>query len=110
MDAEFLRLFLLQRKGSELVALIDGCDDVLLSLTRVSLATPSVRLPLTIDPILVILDTREFIIRFDGSYMPTVSSGIGVTLGYRIQLLPLPLSLFLPKLMMRNKQKALALR
>ena len=42
-----------------------------------------VRSPLTIDPDLVILDTREFLIRFDGSYMPTVGSGIGITLGYR---------------------------
>jgi hypothetical protein len=83
MDAECLRLFLLQCKGSELVALIDGCDNVLSSLTRVSLATPIVRLPLTIDPDLVILDTREFLIRFDGSYMPTAGSGIGITLGYR---------------------------
>ena len=82
MDAEFLRFFLLQRKGSELVALIDGCDDVLSSLTRVSLATSIVRLPLTIDPDLVILDTRKFVIIFDGSYMPTVGSGIGITLGY----------------------------
>ena len=38
---------------------------------------------LTIDPDLVIIDTREFIIRFDGSYMPDVGSGIGITLGYR---------------------------
>jgi hypothetical protein len=89
MDAAFLRLFLLQRKGSELVALIDGCDDVLSSLTRVSMATPSVRLPLTIAPDLVILDTREFLIRFDGSYMPTVGSGIGITLGYRDSVTPI---------------------
>ena len=83
MDVEFLRLFLLQCKGSELAALIDACDDVLSSLTRVSLVSPNVRSPLTIDPDLVILDTREFIIRFDGSYMPTLGSGVGMTLGYR---------------------------
>jgi len=42
-----------------------------------------VRSSLPIDPDLVILDTREFLIRFDGSYMPGVGSGIGITLGYR---------------------------
>jgi len=63
--------------------LIDGCDEVLTSLTRVTLANPPVTLSLTIDPDLVIIDTREFIIRFDGSYMPDVGSGIGITLGYR---------------------------
>ena len=48
-----------------------------------------VRLPLTIAPDLVILDTREFLIRFDGSYMPTVGSGIGITLGYRDSATPI---------------------
>jgi hypothetical protein len=66
-----------------LVALIDGCDEVLASITRVSMANPTVTLPLAINPDLVILDTREFLIRFDGSYMPDVGSGIGITLGYR---------------------------
>jgi hypothetical protein len=47
------------------------------------MAIPTIRLPLTIDPDLVIIDTREFLIRFDGSYMPDVGSGIGITLGYR---------------------------
>jgi hypothetical protein len=83
MDVEFLRIFLLQRKGSELATLIDGCDEILGSLTRVTLAHPTIRLPLAIDPDLVIIDTREFLIRFDGSFIPTVGSGIGITLGYR---------------------------
>ena len=47
------------------------------------MAIPTIRSPLTIDPDLVIIDTREFIICFDGSYMPDVGSGIGITLGYR---------------------------
>jgi hypothetical protein len=66
-----------------LVALIDACDEVLTSLTRVTLANPPVISSLPIDPDLVIIDTREFLIRFDGSYMPGVGSGIGITLGYR---------------------------
>lgn len=40
-------------------------------------------MPLAIAPDVVILDTRDFLIRFDGSYMPDVGSGIGLTLGYR---------------------------
>ena len=58
MDSAFLRIFLLQRKGSELATLIDGCDAILTSLNRASLATPVITQPLTIDPNLVILDTR----------------------------------------------------
>ena len=83
MDPAFLRIFLLQRTGRELSALIDGCDEVLASLTRVTLANPPVLASLSIDPDLVIIDTREFQIRFDGSFMPGVGSGIGITLGYR---------------------------
>ena len=30
MDVAFLRLFLLQRMGQELVVLVDGCDEVFL--------------------------------------------------------------------------------
>ncbi len=66
-----------------MVALIDGCDKVFTSLTRVTLANPPVISSLPIDPDLVIIDTREFLIRFDGSYMPGAGSGIGITLGYR---------------------------
>jgi hypothetical protein len=32
---------------------------------------------------MVIMDTRDFLIRFDGSYVPQVGSGIGITLAYR---------------------------
>jgi hypothetical protein len=49
----------------------------------VTLSNPTVVLSLPIDPDLVIMDTREFQIRFDGSYMPGVGSGIGITIGYR---------------------------
>ena len=63
--------------------MIDACDEVFSSLSRVTLANPTVISSLPIDPDLVILDTRDFVIRFDGSYMPTVGSGIGVTLSYR---------------------------
>jgi hypothetical protein len=66
-----------------LVDLIDGCDAALASLNRVTLAHPLVISSLPIDPDLVIIDTREFLIRFDGSYMPGIGSGIGITLGYR---------------------------
>jgi len=66
-----------------LVALIDGFDEVFTSLSRVTITNPTVIQSLPIDPDLVIIDTREFIIRFDGSYMPDVGSGIGITLGYR---------------------------
>ena len=31
----------------------------------------------------MIIDTREFLIRFDGSFIPTVGSGIGISLAYR---------------------------
>ena len=72
--------------------MVDGCDAVLSSLDRVSLANPTITLPLTISPDLVILDTREFLIRFDGSYMPDVGSGIGITLGYRDS--PTPIATF----------------
>ena len=65
-----------------MVTLIDGCDEVFASLTRVSMALPTIRSPLTIDPDLVIIDTRYFFMQFDGSYMPGVGSGIGITLGY----------------------------
>lgn len=58
MDCAFLRIFLLQRKGTELAALIDGCDAILASLTRASLATPVITSSLAIAPNLVILDTR----------------------------------------------------
>ena len=83
MDASFLRIFLLQRTGRELVALIDGIDLVLSSLTRASLANPTIVAPLAIAPDVVTIDTRDFLIRFDGSYMADIGSGIGVTLGYR---------------------------
>ena len=63
--------------------MIDGCDEVLASLTRVTLSNPLVISSLPIDPDLVIMDTREFQIRFDGSFMPGVGSGIGITLAYR---------------------------
>ena len=63
--------------------MIDGCDEVLASLTRVTLANPPVLASLSIAPDLVIIDTREFQIRFDESCMPGVGSGIGITLGYR---------------------------
>jgi hypothetical protein len=66
-----------------LVTLIDGCDEIFASLTRVTLASPPVLSSLPIDPDLVIIDTREFLIRFDGSYMPGIGSGIGGTLGFR---------------------------
>jgi hypothetical protein len=92
MDIEILQLFLLQRTGRELAALVDGCDEVLSSLDWVSLANPTVTFPLTIYPDLVILNTREFMIYFDGSYMPDVSSGIGITLGYKDS--PLPIATF----------------
>ena len=59
---------------------------------QVSLANPTVTLILTISPDLVIIDTREFMIRFDGSYMPDVGSGIGITLGYRDS--PTPIATF----------------
>jgi hypothetical protein len=58
MDSAFLRIFLLQRTGSELAMLVDGCDTILTSLNRASLATPVITQPLAIDPNLVILDTR----------------------------------------------------
>jgi hypothetical protein len=39
--------------------------------------------PLAITPDMVIIDTREFLIRFDGSFIPNVGSGIGLSLAYR---------------------------
>lgn len=56
------------------------------------MANPPITASLTIDPDLVITDTREFIIRFDGSYMPDVGSGIGIALGYRDS--PIPIATF----------------
>ena len=54
-----------------------------LLVTRVTLANPPVLSSLPIDPDLVIIDTRELLIRFDGSFMPGVGSGIGISLAYR---------------------------
>jgi hypothetical protein len=56
---------------------------VLSQLTRVTLAHPVVTAPLAITPDMVIIDTREFLIRFDGSFIPNVGSGIGLSLAYR---------------------------
>ena len=60
---------------------------------------------LTIDPDLVIIDTREFIIRFDGSYMPDFGSGIGITLGYRDSPTHIATFRFLLKLLMHRKMR-----
>ena len=38
---------------------------------------------MAIPPNMVILDTREFLIRFDGSFIPNVGSGIGISLAYQ---------------------------
>ena len=46
------------------------------------MANPVVTTPLVIAPDLVILDTRDFMIRFDGSFIPAVGSGIGISLAY----------------------------
>ena len=62
---------------------MDACDRILSELTRVNIAHPVVTEPLAINPDLVIIDTRDFIIRFDGSYIPHIGSGIGVSLAYR---------------------------
>ena len=59
--------------------MVDACDRVLSDLTRVNIAHPVVTAPLAITPDLVIIDTRDFIIRFDGSYIPDVGSGIGIS-------------------------------
>ena len=56
---------------------------MLSQLTRVTLAHPVVTAPLAITPDMVIIDTREFLIRFDGSFIPNVGSGIGLSLAYR---------------------------
>ena len=53
------------------------------------MAIPTIISPLAIDPDLVIIDTSEFLIRFDGSYMPGVGSGIGITLVYRDSDIPI---------------------
>ena len=63
--------------------MVDACDSVLSELTRVSIAHPVVTAPLAIIPDMVIIDTRDFIIRFDGSFIPDVGSGIGISLAYR---------------------------
>ena len=63
--------------------LIDRFDSILYSLTRATLANPVVTAPLAIDPDLVIIDTRDFLIRFDGSYIPHIGSGIRISLAYR---------------------------
>lgn len=56
---------------------------MLSQLTRVTIAHPVVTAPLAITPDMVIIDTREFLIRFDGSFIPNVGSGIGLSLAYR---------------------------
>ena len=63
--------------------LIDRCDSILSSLTHTTLANPVITTPLAIAPDLVIVDTRDFLIRFDGSYIPHIGSGIGISLAYR---------------------------
>jgi hypothetical protein len=62
---------------------VDACDNVLSQLTRVTIAHPMVTTPLAITLDMVIMDTREFLIRFDGSCIPNVGSGIGISLAYR---------------------------
>jgi len=66
-----------------LAELIDKCDNILSSLTRANLANPVITAPLAIAPDLVIIDTRDFLIRFDGSFIYDVGSGIGISLAYR---------------------------
>ena len=44
------------------------------------LVDPLVTMPSTIAPDVVILDTRDLLIRFDGSFMAEMGSGIGVSL------------------------------
>ena len=83
MDKEFLRIFLLQRTGRELVVLVDDLVAILSQLPRAALVDPLVTVPSTIAPDVVTLDTRDFLIRFDGSFMADTGSGIGVSLGYR---------------------------
>ena len=39
--------------------------------------------PLAITPDMVIIDTRDFMICFDGSFISDVGSGIGISLAYR---------------------------
>ena len=56
---------------------------MLSQLTRVTIAHPVVTAPLAITLDMVIIDTREFLIRFDGSFIPNVGSGIGISLAYR---------------------------
>ena len=56
---------------------------MLSQLTRVTLAHPVVTAPLAITPDVVKIDTREFLIRFDGSFIANVGSGIGLSLAYR---------------------------
>ena len=82
MDQNFLRIFLLQRTGRELAFLVDAFVAVLSQLSRAALADPLVTVPSAIAPDVVTLDTRDFRIRFDRSFMADVGSGIGVTLGY----------------------------
>ena len=53
------------------------------TLTRANIAHPDITTPLAIAPNLVIAYTWEFLIHFDGSFIPHVGSGIGVSLAYR---------------------------
>ena len=89
MDYTFLRIFLLQCTGRELYKVVNELDGVLSTISRATMATPVIITPLAIAPDLVTLDTRDFEIRFDGSYMPEFGSGIGVTLGYKNSTTPI---------------------
>lgn len=48
-----------------------------------TISNPSITGPLAIDPDLVIIDTKDILINFDGPFMPDVGFVIGVTLEYR---------------------------
>lgn len=79
MGPHFLRIFLVQRTGIELMQLVDALDTVLAQGSNRTTPVP----PLALAPDTVTRDTTQYLIRFDGSFIAGKGAGIGVTIGYR---------------------------
>lgn len=63
----------------ELAAIVDALDDVLAAGNRRTTPSP----PMAMPPFYPSIDSRQYSIRFDGSFIKGKGAGIGITLSYR---------------------------